>query len=69
MPTVQPRPLTRTQELVFVMSGVVVAFSGLAQLSFAEGSVDKFLAGALLMVGNWMLVPHLIASAVKRQKQ
>lgn len=67
VPTIEKQPTTQTQSLIFVLCGMAVAFVGLARLTSGSGA-DTFLGAAMLMVGNWMVLPQLIALAVSRNR-
>ena len=57
------------QQRVLVVSGLVVAFAGLALYAMADGRVDRFLSSAMVFTGALMVLPQLVAQAVRAQSE
>lgn len=64
MSTPDVRP-TREQRTL-ILSGFVIAVCGLGLLAGADNWGERFLSSVLTYVGSIILVPQLIAVAVKR---
>ncbi|MGH3333715.1 MAG: hypothetical protein ACRDPJ_20665 [Nocardioidaceae bacterium] len=55
------------QQTVLVVSGLIVAFVGLALYAMAERRIDRFLSSAMVFTGALMVIPQLVARAVQAQ--
>lgn len=61
-PSAEERPDPRHR--VLVVSGLIVAFGGLALYAMADGRIDRFLGSAMAFSGALMVIPQLVAQAV-----
>lgn len=66
------RPAARRaglEQRVLVVSGLIVAFGGLALYAMADGRMDRFLGSAMVFTGALMVIPQLVALAVLAQRR
>lgn len=66
------RPAARRaglEQRVLVVSGLIVAFGGLALYVMADGRMDRFLGSAMVFTGALMVIPQLVALAVLAQRR